>query len=1386
MNPHRCQAPRIGTSAFFPHRVLVLVALALSCAASVRAQATFGGTQFALNSGTLAAPAGVTSDGSGDIFIADKGNNRVLELSPSGSGYEAPATILTGLSGPAGVAADWNGNVYVADTGNGRIVMLPLSKSGFGSPVTVATGLNTPSGVAVDSADNLYVAVSGSNCVMEIPFAAGAYGMPFVVETGFINPLAVTVDSERNLYVADSGNRRVVKELFTASGYTTQTYYWDNVLTPISIYIDKAYNLYVVDGATGRVIEAPWEAGANRYNGNVVLGSGFASPTGVVTDTSGNVYVADSTNDQVVKLTAASVPFGAVSVGSSAQPLTYNFNIAAGTTLGSISIVSQGVSGRDFVDSGQSTCALQTYSSATVCGVSVLFQPLASGTRSGAVVLSGSSGNPLASVFTSGVGEEAQVAFLPGATTTLGSQLSGPEGAAVDGNGNVFIADTGNNRVVEIPWTGSGYGQQTTVPVAGLNSPTSVAADGAGNLYIASNGSGKVVRLAWSGTGYGPQSNVGTGLYTPFGVTADALGNVYITDMLNQRVDKVPWTGSDFAAEEALGDYAKSPTGIAVGGNGNVFFSGPYVSNVSEVPWNGSAYNGQVDVAELATPFPVGLAVDANSNLYSVDAVLNEVFMLPWSGTGFGTRITVATGFNAPHGITVDSNGNLYVVDTGNNQVVKIELSAPAMQSFDTTYLGSTSKDSAHLGRVENIGNLPLVLDSVTYPPDFPESAGAASPCNDGTSLGPGQMCQLAMDFTPVSVGSPLSESIAVTVNSPGVAGTQYSLPLSGIGVAKAAQTITLPPIASLTYGIARLVLAATASSGLPVTYSVISGPGLIMEGDVLVVNGAGTIVMQAAQAGNSAFQPAPTIQISIRVNPAVLTVTPLNATCVYRSVPTTFQYSITGLVQGDNPGLVMSGRPAVTSTVSSNSDAGTYPITASLGTLVAANYTFVFATGTLTVNKAPIRVQAVSLSRSYGSPMQPLKWTLSGFLDGDSATVVTGAPVLTTIVNSGSPVGVYPIAVSVATLSAADYSFSAVNGSITVNPASLTIAPVKASLIYGTSIPALSYTISGFMNGDTPSSSVEGTPVLTTTANSLSAAGSYVIQLSRGTLTAANYSFSFATGVLTINKATIVVAADNVSSTYGSNIPLLPYSMIGFVNGDTAATAIQGSPSMNVAANAKSAPGTYLIVPSLGSMVSKNYTFVFVNGVLTIGKAQLTVTPTALSMTYGGQLPALTYSYSGFVNGDGTAALTGAPKISTTAKSGSPAGAYPISVLAGTLASNRYSFQFVPSTLTVAKAPLIVKANSLTASVASALPGLTYSVSGLVNKDTLASATTGAPALATTANITKAGTYGITITAGTMAASNYQLTFENGTMTVRPPPALYRVANSMVSSDSE
>src|ERR1019366_1181797 len=151
------------------------------------------------------------------------------------------------------------------------------------------------------------------------------------------------------------------------------------------------------------------------------------------------------------------------------------------------------------------------------------------------------------------------------------SGLNDPTGVAVDGAGDVFIADSSNNRVVEVPYLGNGtYGTQTDVPRLGLHGPQGVAVDGAGDVFIADFGNSRGVEVPYLGNGtYGTETTVGSGLNYPRCVAVDGAGDVFIADYGNGRVVEVTPGG----VQTTLLSGLESPTGVAVDGAGDIFVS---------------------------------------------------------------------------------------------------------------------------------------------------------------------------------------------------------------------------------------------------------------------------------------------------------------------------------------------------------------------------------------------------------------------------------------------------------------------------------------------------------------------------------------------------------------------------------------------------------------------------------------------------------------------------------------------------------------------------------------------------------------------------------------------------------------------------------------------
>jgi hypothetical protein len=377
-------------------------------------------------------------------------------------------------------------------------------------------------------------------------------------------------------------------------------------------------------------------------------------------------------------------------------------------------------------------------------------------------------------------------------------------------------------------------------------------------------------------------------------------------------------------------------------------------------------------------------------------------------------------------------------------------------------------------------------------------------------------------------------------------------------------------------------------------------------------------------------------------------------------------------------------------------------------------------------VTKATLTATADNKSRLYGDPNPALTITYTGFKNSETAAVIDTLPTASTTAVLTSNVGTYPITPAGGTDN--NYTFSFVNGTLTVTKATLTATADNKSRLYGDANPALTITYTGFKNSET-ASVIDTPPAASTTSVPNSTVGTYPITPSGGTDN--NYSYNYVNGTLTVNKALLTATADNKSRFYGDPNRALSITYSGFKNSESA-SVLDVAPTATVSAVQTSDVGTYPIVLSGGS--DSNYEINLVDGSLIIVKATLTVMADNQSKSYGEDNPTFTLSFIGFKN-DETASVLDTPPLATCAATAtSLPGTYPISVSGGS--DNNYTFTYLNGTLTILKLSQAVTFAPL-ADVTETSPPFSLT----------AVASSGLPVAFSTTTTTKVSVFGSTVT---------------------------------------
>ena len=471
---------------------------------------------------------------------------------------------------------------------------------------------------------------------------------------------------------------------------------------------------------------------------------------------------------------------------------------------------------------------------------------------------------------------------------------------------------------------------------------------------------------------------------------------------------------------------------------------------------------------------------------------------------------------------------------------------------------------------------------------------------------------------------------------------------------------------------------------------------------------------------------------------------------------------SYSGFVNGDTA-TSLTTQPTLVTTATSASHVADNPYIITASGAVDANYTIRYVAGSLTVTPAPLTVTANNQTKAYGAALPTLTASYSGFVNGDTSASLTTPPTVMTTATAASHVANSPYMITASGAVDSDYSFTYLTGALTVTPVALAITAVNQNKIYGATLPALTATYSGFVNGDT-STSLTTQPTLTTTATEGSHISGNPYAITASGAVDSDYTISYASGVLTVTPAALTITADNNTKPYGAALPILTASYTGFVNGDSS-TSLGTQPTLSTTATAHSDTGLYPITAS--GAADPDYTISYQTGTLTVTAVGLTITANHQTKVYGAALPSLTASYAGFVNGDSSTSLTTQPTLTTTATAGSHVADNPYTITASGAVDSNYTIAYVAGSLIVTTAPLTITAENQTKLYGAALPALTVSYSGFVAGDTASDLST-PPTVATPATAhSDTGVYAIT--ASGAVDSDYAISYVAGTLTVSP-----------------
>jgi sugar lactone lactonase YvrE len=540
------------------------------------------------------------------------------------------------------------------------------------------------------------------------------------------------------------------------------------------------------------------------------------------------------------------VNFGSINLQQTSPPAFLTFTAPnGGTTITSITAVTEGVTGKDFAVVPGSTC-LGVLTSHESCRIYLSFTPQQIGLRLGALTITDSSNTVVNLVYLYGIGVGPQLVFQPAtasAVATAASVGSFTPGTAVqDPNGNIIFLDVANNRILEetpaTPPASPVFSQiypilPSTTSILTLTNTSGLAIDGTGTLYISSGTS--VYSLVPGAATPSPVSIIGVTLNRPAGLAVDPFGDLYIADSGNNLVYEVPQGGGNTFALPLPGLAAPAtlsgPTGLFVDENLTLYIADTGNNRIVEIPLTGAPTATSFKPTSLLLSGPTGVAVDPAGTVYIADTGNQRIVEATAPGDQFVLSTVPTFNLAAPAGVLIKSNGDLVVNDTTLPGLVTFVRSTANINFPTPTEVGTldtTAGEDPETLTVQGTGNIVSTLNSGTDPSFTGPQAAAflLAPNPPSTCPTPsgtftiGEVCIYDLNFQPTIVGLNTAGLVLTTTAAGGLTSSN-SATLTGTGFSTlkyfTLDAISAPPTTPTTVHLGdsvELVLTAHQSGG--------------------------------------------------------------------------------------------------------------------------------------------------------------------------------------------------------------------------------------------------------------------------------------------------------------------------------------------------------------------------------------------------------------------------------------------------------------------------------------------------------------------------------------------------------------------------------------------